>query len=99
MSVVAAPAGEVTLVFTDIEGSTLKWNRYPHVFQAVLDRHNALIRRAITEHNGYEVKTIGDSFMVAFASVAEAAACCLTIQRLVEAESFDEIEEHLRVRI
>jgi len=63
-----APTGTVTLVFTDIQGSTALWERYGNDFQGILDLHHEVIRASIAKHNGYEVKTEGDAFMIAFSS-------------------------------
>ncbi len=93
-----APAGDVTLMFTDIEGSTRGWQTHGERFREALLRHNVLLRQAIVAHEGYEVKTIGDAFMVAFASPVHAGLCALEIQRLIEAEPFTELGG-LRVRI
>ena len=60
-----APTGIVTLVFTDIEGSTVLWEHLGKAFKPVLDLHNQIFREAIAEFGGYEVKTEGDAFMVA----------------------------------
>ena len=95
---VTAPDGNVTLMFTDIEGSTRAWQTYGERFRGALQRHNALLRQAIMAHNGYEVKTVGDSFMVAFGDPYAAALCALEIQRLIESEPFEEFGG-LRVRI
>ncbi len=92
------PAGDVTLMFTDIEGSTERWDMYREKFRPALEVHNALMRRAIARHAGYEVKTIGDSFMVAFDDPVSAADCALDMQRMIEAESFEMVGK-LRVRI
>ncbi|MEE2750181.1 MAG: adenylate/guanylate cyclase domain-containing protein [Myxococcota bacterium] len=75
-----APTGTVTLVFTDIEGSTLLWEHFGDAFKPVLDLHNVLFREAIGEYGGYEVKTEGDAFMVAFASPEPAVQMCLALQ-------------------
>ena len=61
---VQAPTGTVTLVFTDIEGSTALWEHFGPDFQPMLDLHDAVLRSAIAAHDGYEVKTEGDAFMV-----------------------------------
>jgi predicted ATPase/class 3 adenylate cyclase/uncharacterized protein HemY len=94
----AAPAGDVTLMFTDIQGSTRGWQTYAERFHEVLQRHNELVRQALAAHDGYEVKTIGDAFMAAFSTPLDAALCALDIQRLIEAEPFPHIGS-LRVRI
>ncbi len=93
-----APAGDVTLMFTDIQGSTRNWDTYRERFHEALQHHNALIRQAIVAHSGYEVKTIGDSFMVAFSDPLAAARCALDIQLAIEAEPFAEIGG-MRVRV
>lgn len=77
---VTAPTGEVTLVFTDIQGSTRLWDRAPAAMQAALDLHNAELRRVVRAHGGYEVKTEGDAFMVAFHDPLSAVRMCLEAQ-------------------
>eukprot|EP01064_Diplonema_japonicum_P001770 TRINITY_DN1118_c3_g1_i2.p1 TRINITY_DN1118_c3_g1~~TRINITY_DN1118_c3_g1_i2.p1 ORF type:complete len:780 (+),score=86.34 TRINITY_DN1118_c3_g1_i2:29-2341(+) len=54
------------LVFTDIEASTMIWEAIGDKMKTALAAHNTIMRKCIVEANGYEVKTIGDSFMVAF---------------------------------
>ena len=49
--------GEITLVFTDIQGSTKLWEAHGAAFQVALDLHNQVIRTSIERHMGYEVKT------------------------------------------
>jgi predicted ATPase/class 3 adenylate cyclase len=78
---VGAPTGNVTLVFTDIEGSTRLWERYGDAFKASLDAHNHCIRKALATYHGYEVKTEGDAFFAVFAKPVEAALFSLEVQR------------------
>eukprot|EP00660_Eupelagonema_oceanica_P004798 gene4798-16081_t len=66
------PRGKVAIVFTDIVGSTTLWEASPDTMDEAMDVHNETVRRIILAHGGYEVKTIGDSFMVAFDSPASA---------------------------
>jgi class 3 adenylate cyclase/predicted ATPase/tetratricopeptide (TPR) repeat protein len=75
-----APTGWVTLVFTDIQGSTLLWERLGDAFHNALEVHDRAMRDAIAAHSGYEVKTEGDAFMVSFASVSDAVEFCLDAQ-------------------
>jgi predicted ATPase/class 3 adenylate cyclase len=73
--VIEQPAGTVTLVFTDVEGSTrLLLELGQESFQAALSRHQELLRRAFARHRGYEVDFEGDGFFYAFSSATEALA-------------------------
>lgn len=82
----AAPTGTVTLVFTDVQGSTRLWERCDAAMREALEVHDRVLRSLLAEHDGYEVKTQGDSFMVAFASPVAAVRWCLAAQReLLEA--------------
>ncbi|MCC6464633.1 MAG: tetratricopeptide repeat protein [Planctomycetes bacterium] len=76
-----APTGTVTLVFTDIEGSTPLWERHGPLFHEALSRHNALLRAAAADCGGYEVKTEGDAFFLAFALPLRALQFALRVQR------------------
>eukprot|EP00755_Sulcionema_specki_P031460 Sspe_Gene.19209::Locus_6972_Transcript_3_7_Confidence_0.500_Length_662::g.19209::m.19209 len=59
------PQGEgVAVVFTDIQSSTLLWETCHEGMKEALELHNRILRGCIAQRNGYEVKTIGDSFMV-----------------------------------
>jgi class 3 adenylate cyclase len=78
----ALPEGTVTLLFTDVEKSTdLRTSRGDETAHALLQRQGDLVRAQIREHSGHEVKTMGDGFMVAFAS----ARAPLHERRLVRA--------------
>ena len=92
------PSGFVTILFTDIEGSTKLCDRHQELFRGALETHNRLMREAIKLHCGYEVKTIGDSFMVAFSEPLHAANCALEMQRSIEGELFPDVGK-MRVRI
>lgn len=97
----AAPTGTVTFLFTDIEGSTQRWERHGVAMEAALARHNAIIAGAIEQHGGYVFKTVGDAFCAAFADAGGAVEAAVTAQRALDAERFhvgDEAEP-LRVRM
>ncbi len=75
------PSGEITFLFTDIEGSTPLWERSPDVMRESLARHNAILYEAIESHNGQVFKTIRDAFQVAFAVPVDAARAAIAAQR------------------
>jgi adenylate cyclase len=89
---VDAPIGEVSLVFTDIKNSTMLWETYPIAMRSAIRMHNELMRRQLRIIGGYEVKTEGDAFMVAFRTVTSALLWCFTIQsQLLEVQWPQEI--------
>ena len=76
-----------TIVFTDIRASTSIWENAPEGMRAGLQIHNAVMRDVMRMCGGYEVKTIGDAFMIAFASTYDGVAFGLRVQeRLFEAD-------------
>ncbi|MGI8462598.1 MAG: adenylate/guanylate cyclase domain-containing protein, partial [Solirubrobacterales bacterium] len=91
--------GSVTILFSDIEDSTLMTERLgDERWLDVLRAHNALFRRRLREHDGYEVKSQGDGFMLVFRDPSAALACALAIQSdLDDAEAGE--DERVRVRM
>ena len=87
--------GALAIVFTDIKDSTALWEASSPAMQTALQLHDDIIRRTILAHGGYEVKAIGDAFMVAFASATAALGWCLVAQReLLDADWPKETLEH-----
>src|SRR3990172_449786 len=75
----------VTVLFTDVVGSTsLRTGRGDAAAQEIIHAHFDLVRQQVEQHSGQEVKTIGDSFMVAFASGRKAVECAVAVQRALE---------------
>ena len=93
----ARPTGTVTFAFTDIEGSTQRWDRDRAAMQDAVRRHDALMQTAIAQHSGYVFKTIGDAFCAAFARPEDAVAAILDAQRTLGVEDFSRTDG-LRVR-
>jgi predicted ATPase/class 3 adenylate cyclase/Tfp pilus assembly protein PilF len=71
------PAGTVTILFSDIEGSTLLLSRLGNRFADALDAHRGVLRAAWAKFNGYELRTEGDSFFVVFEVARDAVAAAL----------------------
>lgn len=92
------PAGTVTLMFTDIEGSTRLIEQHGALAQDALARHHALLQAAIAAHRGHVFNIVGDGFCAAFADAGEAVAAAIDAQRALHAASWGELGE-LRVRI
>jgi class 3 adenylate cyclase len=95
----AAPDGTVTIMFSDIEGSTEKTDRLgDKAWMDVLREHNAIVREQIKAHGGFEVKSEGDGFMVAFQSAGKALECAAAIQTALAMRNAT-AEEPVRVRM
>jgi class 3 adenylate cyclase len=67
-----APDGDVTFVFTDIEGSSALWEAASDGMARALREHDVLMREVAATTRGYEVKAEGDAFMLAFESSQDA---------------------------
>jgi predicted ATPase/class 3 adenylate cyclase len=92
------PTGEITLLFTDIEGSTRLLQRLGDRYADVLEQHQRLLRSAFLRHNGHEFGTQGDAFFVAFESAHDAVASAVDCQRLLGTHSWIK-DAAVRVRI
>jgi DNA-binding NarL/FixJ family response regulator len=94
------PEGTVTILFTDVEGST-------RIVEAlgdeqalrVFSEHDSLVRDAVARHDGMEVEQDGDAFMVAFSSARRGVRCAIEIQRLFADRAGARPEPALKVRI
>ncbi len=82
----------MTFAFTDIEGSTQRWERHREAMENAVRRHDALMRSAITTHNGHVFKTIGDAFCAAFSRPEAAVAAIVAAQRALVAEDFSAVD-------
>jgi class 3 adenylate cyclase len=72
----------VTILFTDIEGSTALTQRLGDAkAREVLREHERVVRECLKAHGGSEVKTMGDGFMASFGSATKALECAVAIQR------------------
>ena len=75
------PTGTVTFLFTDVEGSTKLWERYPEAMGATMARHDEILREVMDSSDGFVFKTVGDAFCVAFSSAPYALEAALAAQR------------------
>jgi class 3 adenylate cyclase len=77
-----------TILFTDLEGSTAMTQKLgDEAAHRLVQEHHAIVRSALRDHRGNEVKTIGDGFMVAFFSPRHAVECAIAIQRTLREQS------------
>jgi predicted ATPase/class 3 adenylate cyclase len=78
---VAAPSGVVTFLFTDVEGSTRRWEADAQAMRAALVVHDKVLRTAIEAHDGFLFSHTGDGFVAAFASPMSAVNAAIDAQR------------------
>jgi class 3 adenylate cyclase len=90
--------GQVTIVFSDVEGYSAMNERLGDVkTQGLIREHHAIVREAVQKHGGIEVKSEGDGFMLAFPEPEDAVACCTSIQKTLASHDF--AGERVRVRM
>jgi predicted ATPase/class 3 adenylate cyclase len=92
------PSGVVTFLFTDIEGSTRLWERYPEAMEAASSRHDDLMREIIEQNGGQVVKSTGDGFHAVFSSASDAVRAALAGQSSIQNEEWG-LPEPVRVRM
>ncbi|GLP77883.1 hypothetical protein TUM20983_49930 [Mycobacterium antarcticum] len=78
------PTGIVTFLFTDIEGSTRRWEADADAMRLALTIHDEALRKAIAEHGGWMFKHTGDGVVAAFASPASAVDAAVAAQRTLD---------------
>jgi predicted ATPase/class 3 adenylate cyclase len=84
------PTGTVTLLFTDIEGSTKLLNRFGDGYHDILAEHNRILRGVFAQHNGFEITTEGDAFFIAFSRAADGIAAVVSGQRALAENQWPE---------
>jgi class 3 adenylate cyclase len=90
----------VTVMFTDVEGSTALTDRLgDESARAVLRTHERVTREALAAHGGSEIKTMGDGFMASFSSATRALQCAIAIQQAFAAHNASGAGDPIRVRI
>ena len=92
------PTGTVTFLFTDIEGSTRKWQNWPHKMKTALKRHDDILQMEIENSGGWVFKTVGDAFCAAFHTAMDCINCVLSIQKIINEEPWD-LPEQIKVRM
>src|SRR5918999_753378 len=98
MAALTLPAGTVTFVFSDIEGSTDLLKRLGDGYGELLSQHRRIVRETFGEHSGVEIDAQGDAFFFAFARARDAVTAAVAAQRAHEEQSWPG-DERVRVRM
>jgi len=97
---VSTDQGTLTIVFSDIESSTMHAERLgDEKWFALLSVHNDLFRRRVSEFGGTEIKAQGDGFMLAFPSGRSAVLCMIEVQRDLAKHTSSHPDQEIRVRV
>src|SRR5689334_18092249 len=78
------PAGAITFLFTDIEGSAELWETQPAPMREALARHDAILRGSIEAHKGQVVKSTGDGMLAVFGAGMDALMAALGAQQQLQ---------------
>src|SRR5580692_10843152 len=92
------PSGTITLLFSDIAGSTRLWESGPDAMAMALRRHDEIMRSVIEGAGGYVFKTVGDAFCAAFETAQQAVAAAVHAQLDLNQQEWP-TERPVRVRI
>jgi len=96
----AASSGLLTILFTDMEGSTALTERLGDAkAQELLRTHNSIVRDALRTHGGSEIKHTGDGIMASFPFASRALGCAVGIQRAFAAHNEEYPDTPIRVRM
>src|SRR5271165_3510426 len=93
------PQGTVTFLFTDLEGSTRRWEAHPGEMREALARHNTIVRGAVESRGGVVFSTMGDGMAAVFASARDAVRAVLAAQAGLAAEDWGEVTGPLAARM
>ncbi len=94
------PEGAVTVLFTDVEGSTdLRTRLGDEAADELLRIHEDIVRGSLSRHGGREIKSLGDGYMVAFVSPRKAISCALEIQKALDARNGENPGREIRIKI
>ncbi|MBV8339437.1 MAG: adenylate/guanylate cyclase domain-containing protein, partial [Candidatus Eremiobacteraeota bacterium] len=85
------PTGTVTFLFTDIEGSTERWERHREAMKAAVARHDAVMREPLEDQGGYVFKTVGDAFCVVFPTAPQAVQAAVDAQRAIASQDWSQV--------
>jgi len=94
----ALPSRMLAFLFTDIVGSTTRWEQQPQAMERALARHDELLRHAIDAYGGHVLKTVGDAFQAVFTTAPAALEAALAAQRALAHESWGPLDP-IRVRM
>ena len=92
------PAGTLTFLFTDIEGSARLWEKHPGAMKSALAQHDAILRAAVESHQGRVIKSTGDGVHACFNTALDAIHAALRAQQQLQVP-LDDLKIPVRMSI
>ncbi len=93
------PTGTLSFLFTDIEGSTRRWEEHPAEMRVALARHNRILMAAIESSGGTLYETMGDGLVAVFPSARGAVSAAVQAQTELAKEQWPPMISPIRVRM
>jgi len=93
------PTGTLTFLYTDIEGSTVRWEQHPAAMKAAVERHDLILQEAIEAAGGVVFRRMGDAFCASFILAPQALDAVLASQRALHLEKWDPRIAPIKVRM
>jgi predicted ATPase/class 3 adenylate cyclase len=92
-------SGILTFLFTDLEDSTILWEKFPGMMRHALTRHDKLLREVVEQHHGQVVKSTGDGLHAVFTAASAGVSAAVAMQLAMAAETWPDETGPLKVRI
>ena len=93
------PTGNVTFLFTDIEGSTKLAQEFPDTYNNILKKHDSILQETFESKNGFVFKKVGDAFCAAFENTEDAVKAAIETQKKLQTEFGGNFELKVRMGI
>jgi len=93
------PTGNVTFLFTDIEGSTKLSQEFPDTLPVALEKHHSILEEAIESNNGFIFEIVGDAFCCAFENASDAVKAAIDAQICLANEKWEDAVIKIRIGI
>ena len=92
-------SGELTFFFSDVEGSTSKWDRAGDSMEEAMDQHDTIVESQIRDRQGRVIKKTGDGFLAVFDSASNAVRASAGIQLALASQTWGQDLDGFAVRI
>ncbi|MEO6695802.1 MAG: adenylate/guanylate cyclase domain-containing protein, partial [Ignavibacteria bacterium] len=93
------PSGDITFLFTDIEGSTKLAQDFPETLEAALEIHHSILQNAVDANNGFVFEIVGDAFCCAFENAYDAVKAAVDTQIKLANEKWNDAVIKVRIGI